>query len=423
MCGLLILMVSWGCGDDSTGPFEGDPYVISWQSQEAGRASLIYGESNALPNRVAYEIVTEPGSTHSLRLLGVEAGKTYQGRWRLHEDDGPVLEEDPFIFRVDRTTPLPPLFSFTMIDVGWGDAHLIRTRDGSRILVDAGRPDHAVDVVRFLRDRGIDDETSPLTGIVLSHPDCDHVGGFVGSLADSTDGVLENFHVEWALESDGAAGSDTLYGRYRELLARQGAVVREAPDGAGSDTEPSLQWGNELMVRVFNSGNNVGDQIPNNASLVLNLRMGGVSILTGGDALIPLERRMLEVYGNDLRSHILKVHHHGNSDASLGEFLEAVKPMAALVPIARQEVLIMPSAEVLQRLRDVGADVLRSDQIEPLGLEGGFHVTVWTDGAALEVSWEASQTPHEEGQFDCDPTRLGEGEALFLRRAMEKATR
>jgi competence protein ComEC len=300
-----------------------------------------------------------------------------------------------------------------MIDVGWGDAHLIQTRDGTRVLVDAGRPDHAVDVVRFLRDRGIDNEASPLTGIVLSHPDCDHVGGFVGSLADSTDGVLENFRVQWALETAGAAVSDALHERFREILARQGAVVREAPDGATSETEPSLRWGDGLAVSVLNSGNNVGDQLPNNASLVLKLQIGGVSILTGGDALIPVERRLLELYGGNLRSHILKVHHHGNSDASLGEFVEAVRPMAALVPISREEVLIMPSADVLQRLRDVGADVLRSDQIEPLGLEGGFHVTVWTDGAALEVSWDASQTPHEEGQFDCDPTLLGESGDLL----------
>jgi len=69
----------------------------------------------------------------------------------------------------------------------------------------------------------------------------------------------------------------------------------------------------------------------------------------------------------------------------------------------------------------VGADVLRSDQIELLGLEGGFHVTVWTDGAALEVGWEASQTPHEEGQFDCVPTGLGEGKLLLQGSSMEKA--
>lgn len=384
-----------GCEDETTSPPAQEPFTVTWRTGEPGRASFLYGESSRLPWRIAYETAS-PGSTHTVRLLGVEAGTRYQGRWRLHRADGSVLEEAGFLFDVARDVAPAGVFHFRMIDVGWGDAHLLTTPEGVDVLIDAGRPDRAAVVVDFLRSIGIEDGVRDLDGVVLTHPDCDHVGGFVGSLEDPGDGVLENFTVAWALEGEGVQDEGPFYVRFRDLLDRQGADLAEIPDGSSSVDEPCLRWDAGLAIHALNSGNQIGDGLANNGSIVLQIIAGGVTLLTGGDAQVEVERRLLDLYGERLASHVLKVHHHGNSDASLEDFIRAVRPFVALVPIARGDVVSsMPSGEVLERLRDAGADILRSDRVEILDLAGGYHVFIWTDGSSLEVGWQTSGTSHD----------------------------
>ena len=68
----------------------------------------------------------------------------------------------------------------TMIDVGWGDAHLLEAPSGRRLLIDTGSWDNQSQLRTFLGDRLT--STSPeghlIDDLVLTHLHADHVSGF-----------------------------------------------------------------------------------------------------------------------------------------------------------------------------------------------------------------------------------------------------
>jgi len=59
------------------------------------------------------------------------------------------------------------------IDVGQGDAELIKTPDGKNVLIDAGPSSAGPSLVSFLRSHN----ATTLDAFVLAHPDADHIGG------------------------------------------------------------------------------------------------------------------------------------------------------------------------------------------------------------------------------------------------------
>jgi competence protein ComEC len=74
---------------------------------------------------------------------------------------------------------------------------------------------------------------------------------------------------------------------------------------------------------------------------------------------------------------LLKVGHHGSSTSSTQDFIDAVSPRVALVSVGMANSYGHPSPDVMQRLLDAGATVLRTDQLGSLILR--------SDGQ----SWEA----------------------------------
>src|SRR5262249_32945695 len=116
----------------------------------------------------------------------------------------------------------------------------------------------------------------------------------------------------------------------------------------------------------------------NNDSLVLRLTFGNQHILLPGDAEQQAERVILrENSAESLRAEVLKIGHHGGRNSSVPEFLSAVRPRLAIISAGADNPYGHPSPEVLQRLENAGALVLRTDR------DGAVQVA--TDGRTLEV--------------------------------------
>ena len=58
---------------------------------------------------------------------------------------------------------------------------------------------------------------------------------------------------------------------------------------------------------------------------------------------------------------VLKVGHHGSKTSSCGQFLEEVKPEAAIISVGKNNTYALPNDEVLKALREHGADIYRTD--------------------------------------------------------------
>ena len=92
-------------------------------------------------------------------------------------------------------------------------------------------------------------------------------------------------------------------------------------------------------------------------SLVLELRYKDVLIVLPGDIGAAVESTLAEtIPPAPLR--VLKIPHHGSRTSSSTAFVEAMRPVLAVVSAGRYNQFGHPSAEVVSRYKDVGAEVL-----------------------------------------------------------------
>jgi len=103
-----------------------------------------------------------------------------------------------------------------------------------------------------------------------------------------------------------------------------------------------------------------GGGVSNDDSLVVRLTYAQSAILLTGD----LEREgELFLLGSHapLRSDLLKVAHHGSASSTSGAFLDAVRPLAAVISVGEGNLWGHPSGQVLDRLTARKVPVFRTD--------------------------------------------------------------
>jgi competence protein ComEC len=89
---------------------------------------------------------------------------------------------------------------------------------------------------------------------------------------------------------------------------------------------------------------------------------------------------MVRAHGAFLESTILKVGHHGSNTSSTEAFVSLVKPKHAIISCGLNNKFNHPSEEVVERLRAMNVETLRTDEEGAIILE--------TDGKKFErVEW------------------------------------
>lgn len=247
------------------------------------------------------------------------------------------------------------------MDVGQGDAAVVRTGRGRWILFDAGPAFGGRDagrdiVVPLLRRYG----ARRVDLFVLSHPDLDHVGGF--------EAIHESVPVFRVLDS----GHPIPKASYARFLARaEDEGIRWLPAATGD----SFTLDN-VTVRVLGPGHERASDDPgaraNETSLLLRVSIGRAMVYVNtGDATMGDERALLSTWEADsLRANLLKVGHHGSRTASASEFLSAVRPELAVVSAGRGNAYGHPHPAVLERLSRAGIPrVWRTDREGTLCIE------------------------------------------------------
>jgi competence protein ComEC len=254
-------------------------------------------------------------------------------------------------FPADQT---PGQLELTTIDVGQGDSLLVTFPDGKRMLVDGGgipafghasrsQLDVGEDVVApYLWNRSI----RKVDVIALSHAHEDHIGGLPA--------LIDDFHPKelWT----GATPDSPTWRRVCEKAAKNGVKIVPMEEG-----RQIALGGTEIDVLAPPTDYVPSDTPKNNDSLVLRLRYGRHTFLLTGDAERPIERRMLED-GEVGRADVLKVGHHGSKTSSTEEFIDTVQPTFAVISVGLENSYGHPNREVIERLREHHAMVLRTDQ-------------------------------------------------------------
>ncbi len=234
------------------------------------------------------------------------------------------------------------------LDVGQGDAALLRTPRGRWVLLDAGPAWDGGDagqrtILPYLRRHG-----GTLEAFVLSHPHTDHVGGASSVLAELEPPVY------W----DAAfAGGSIAYISSLNTARAENIEWRRVHPGDAMTLD-----GVTISFLAPDSAWTVGLVDPNLASTVTMIRYGMVRFLLVGDAEKPEEDWLLREYPDGLKADVLKVGHHGSSTSTSDAFLAAVQPRAAVISVGARNTYGHPSNDVMRALRGAGAEVVRTDQ-------------------------------------------------------------
>ena len=260
--------------------------------------------------------------------------------------------------------PLSDKLVVRFLDVGQGDSELIQLPDGETILIDSG--DRGAPTVELLRKYGV----RQIDLVIATHPHADHIGEMREVIAAFK--VLEFW-------DSGFSHPTRTYGDMLEEIRNRG--IKFATPRRGD-----LRKFGEVLLEVLNPSDDLPDDNPNNASIVVRLTFGTKRLLFSGDAEMyegtkpSAWGQMIATEKNSLRADLLKAAHHGSSNGTTSEVLDVVKPAIVTISCAAGNDYHHPHPKVvgmLDQSRDQ-MDLYRTD------LEGT--ITAVCDGNNIEMS-------------------------------------
>ncbi|MBQ8416545.1 MAG: MBL fold metallo-hydrolase [Clostridia bacterium] len=226
------------------------------------------------------------------------------------------------------------------LDVGQGDAILIRTEEGD-VLIDSGTEESQSTLCMRLEEIGVKE----IALAIFTHPDGDHIGG--------ADGVLERFFTKtvWLPPSDEEnEGLELLF----RVAQSRGTDVQTVTAGERVIFGETVLWVMSPAVTA-----NVAS---NDQSIVLRLTHGEAVAMFSGDAGVKVEQWLVKTYSSSqLDCSLYKVGHHGSSTSTSPVFLQAMTPQWAVISCGADNSYGHPHGEVVLRLEAAGATVLRTD--------------------------------------------------------------
>ena len=238
----------------------------------------------------------------------------------------------------------PSGWVMVMCDVGQGDGLVLNAGAGVAVVVDTG-PD-PVKMSRCLNALGV--RQIPL--VVLTHFHSDHVDGLSAALGGWRVGEIET------------SPFDEPTDRYQTVtaLARADDVPMTVAVPGERRRVGKLSW--RVLGPPPATAHGVGDggSGPNNASVIMLLRVAGIRILLAGDAE-PEEEDAIMATGADLRVDVLKEPHHGSA-AQDPAFLAATHAAVSMISVGADNPYGHPAPQTLTWLHQLGMAVYRTDQ-------------------------------------------------------------
>ena len=243
----------------------------------------------------------------------------------------------------------------TVLDVGQGDAILVETRTGARMLVDGG-PDP--ERLLLALDERIPPWDRRLDVVVLTHPHEDHVAGLAL--------LLERYAVGRVYEP-GMRGPGPGWAAWdgdAPRTGRRGASSRPARRIRLDEVTLAVLWPDpgRCPVEPPDSGTGI-----NNVSIVLLGEANGRTLPADGRRRGG--RRPALLARGLPRVDVLKVAHHGSATATTQPLLDALRPRVAVASAGAGNTYGHPARSTLARLRDTGARVYRTDEDGSVAIE------------------------------------------------------
>lgn len=226
------------------------------------------------------------------------------------------------------------------LDVGQGDAALIKIAKGKTILIDGG-PDNLV-----LKRLG---ENLPffkrkIDLVILSHSHDDHVIGLLE--------ILYRYKIDTIIYVDDVNKPEFLAELLKEARVRGVNLINLKKEAKiNYSASCSLFLLNPAALSVSEDDNN---------SIVVKLDCDGLRAIFSGDNSLAVEKALLAT-GYDWSAEIMKASHHGSKTSNGEAFLRAVKPKIFVISAGTNNRFNHPHEEVLDRVKSLNIDIKRTD--------------------------------------------------------------
>jgi competence protein ComEC len=279
------------------------------------------------------------------------------------------------------------------VDVGQGDAAIVRFPAGSVMLFDAGGalfeggfdPGRRV-LAPLLRAQGI----RTLDLVVVSHPDPDHLQGLLY--------VAEHFAIRELWTSgfgydprspDDPSATPRDYQALQRLyqsVKAQGGVVRYVAD------MPAESERDGVALRLLHPRPSPDEAegltyypglSDNDNSVVLHLTYGDCTALFPGDIEADVEAKLAPILPH---ADVFKSPHHGSRTSSSQALLDAVDATAVVISLGEHNRFGFPKPETLARYAAAKLTVWRTDLLG--------QITLSTDGSAWQLQAEREGVTH-----------------------------
>lgn len=256
----------------------------------------------------------------------------------------------------------------SFLDVGQGDAILVQTPTGRRVLIDGG-PSPALLLEALGQRLPFWDRHIDL--LLLSHPHEDHLLGLLP--------VAQRYRVGQVLAS-AAPCESAVCEQWLQILREQGVSLLTVRQPL------QIDLGDGPVLQVYPPAD-IDPDASDPPSLVARLSWGSTSCLFSGDMDAQGLRDLWQA-GLPVSCTVLKVPHHGSADALDKELLAALHPNLAVISVGAGNLFGHPAPGTLELLAAQGILIYRTDQ------NGDIDLTV--DATSWKASSERVATSHSD---------------------------
>lgn len=244
------------------------------------------------------------------------------------------------------------------LDIGEGDATLIKTEEGGVVLIDGGRDFAALD--RQLRRRGV----RHIDLLILSHPHADHVGAL--------DELVKRYPIARVLEP-GYRQPTRAYADFKRTVAQSRVPIKSARSGQRfrlGALRIDILWPRAPLLTGTASD-------INNNSIVAKIVYERSSFLFPGDVQEEAISELLRLH-TGLRAQVLKVSHQGSANGTTRALLRRVRPKYAIISVGRNNSYGHPHRPTLAKLREFVRRLGRTDD--------NGNITIGSDGRSMSFA-------------------------------------
>lgn len=249
-----------------------------------------------------------------------------------------------------------------VLDVGQGVSALVRTRHHA-LLYDAGpqfgpgADSGSRIIVPYLRAAGV----RRLDGMIITHDDDDHWGGAAS--------VLQAVPAPWLSTS----------------LPDLDPLVVQSEQPGRCESGQGWEWDGVRFEFLNPARASYEDPAvrENDRSCVLLVEAGGRRVLLPADIERRAEEALVDGNPEGISADVLMVPHHGSRTSSTFDFVRAVNPRIVVIPVGYRNRFGHPHRDVVQRYRDIGAHIFRTDR------DGAVTILVGADGAVHVTPYRA----------------------------------